>query len=131
MTVSSMPTRTSVVTRGKWVLENILGTPPPPPPPNVPSLDEKDLGKAVTLRQRMEQHRADPACAACHNSLDPIGFSLENYDPTGAWRTTDGSLPIDNSGLLPDGRSFHGAVELKKLLRAQPDLVARNLTEKV
>ena len=131
LVVSSFPTRTSVVTRGKWVLENVLGTPPPPPPPDVPSLKDSDIGTAVTLRERMEQHRADPACAACHARMDPIGFSLENYDASGAWRTMDGKFPVDVSGTLPDGRKFEGAEELKQILRGQSDLFARNMAEKM
>ena len=105
LTVTSNPTRTSPVKRGKWVLEQILGTPPPPPPPNVPQL-EAERQEAVltgTLRQRMEQHRANPSCASCHNRLDPPGFGLENYDAVGAWRDKDGGSPIDASGKLPAG----------------------------
>jgi hypothetical protein len=131
LVVSSYPTRTSVVTRGKWVLENILGTPPPPPPPNVPSLKDSDIGSSTTLRERMEQHRADPMCASCHAQLDPMGFGLENYDASGSWRTMDGKFPIDASGTLPDGRKFNGAKELKQILRGQSDLFARNMVEKM
>jgi hypothetical protein len=94
-------------------------------------LKDDDLGKTATLRQRMEQHRADPACSACHAKLDPIGFSLENYNAAGAWRDKDGDFPIDNSGTLPDGRTFQGAAGLKKILRAQPDLVAGSFAEKM
>ena len=131
LTVSSYPTRTSVVTRGKWVLENLLGTPPPPPPPDVPVLKESDIGSAASLREKMEQHRADPACAGCHKQMDPIGFGLENYDASGAWRTHDGKFPIDASGTLPSGKSFDGAKGLKAILRSQADLFTRNLTEKL
>ncbi len=129
--VSAYPTRTSVVTRGKWVLENLLGTPPPPPPPDVPSLKESDIGSSATLREKMEQHRADPKCAVCHVGMDPIGFSLENYDASGAWRTNDGKFPIDASGQLPDGKKFVGAQGLKEILRTKSDLFTRNLTEKM
>ena len=94
LTVSSYANRTSPVLRGKWILTNILGTPPPPPPPNVPPLKEVASG---TMRQRMEQHRANAACAACHKVMDPIGFSLENFDAIGAWRTSDGGATIDAS----------------------------------
>ena len=128
---SSYPTRTSVVTRGKWVLENFLGTPPPPPPPNVPALTETDLGTAASLREKMEQHRANPTCAVCHKQMDPIGFGLENYDASGAWRTLDGKFPINASGTLPDGKSFNGAAGLKAILRSQSDLFTRNLTTKM
>ncbi|HKD06772.1 MAG TPA: DUF1592 domain-containing protein [Bryobacteraceae bacterium] len=129
--VSAYPTRTSVVTRGKWVLENFLGTPPPPPPPDVPSLKESDIGASATLREKMEQHRADPKCAVCHLQMDPIGFSLENYDAAGAWRINDGRFPIDAGGQLPDGRRFVGARGLEDILRAKSDLFTRNLTEKM
>ncbi|MGP0076434.1 MAG: DUF1592 domain-containing protein [Bryobacteraceae bacterium] len=95
LTVSSYPARTSPVLRGKWILENLLDSPPPPPPPNVPPLEETSLGAAGTVRQRLEQHRANPACSGCHSRMDPLGFSLENYDAIGRWRTHDGTLPID------------------------------------
>ncbi|MGH9674815.1 MAG: DUF1592 domain-containing protein [Bryobacteraceae bacterium] len=131
LTVSSYPTRTSPVIRGKWVLENLLGTPPPPPPPDVPELDEAKIGLTASLREQLEQHRARPACAVCHNQMDALGFGLENFDATGAWRTHDGKFPIDASGTLPDGKSFRGPAELKGVLRAQADLFARNLAEKL
>ena len=99
LTVSSYPTRTSPPVRGKWVLENLLGAAPPPPPPNVPVLNEANLGKTVSMRERMEQHRKDPCCALCHNQMDPIGFGLESYDAVGAWRDKDGDFPIDTSGV--------------------------------
>jgi len=131
LTVSAYPTRTSVVTRGRWVLENLLGTGPPPPPPNVPSLVESDIGASASLRQKMEQHRANPSCAVCHMQMDPIGFGLENYDASGAWRSMDGKFPIDASGTLPDGKSFNGAKGLEGVLRSQSDLFTHNLTEKL
>ena len=131
LTLSSYATRTSPVLRGKWVLENLLGTPPPPPPPDVPALQEANLGKDASLRERMEQHRANPACAVCHRQMDPIGFGLENYDASGAWRDKDGNFPIDSSGTLPTGSSFNGPHELKQVLRSQSGLFARNLTEKM
>ena len=131
LTLSSYATRTSPVIRGKWVLENLLGTPPPPPPPDVPPLEEKNLGTAASLRERLEAHRANAACAVCHNQMDPIGFSLENFDASGAWRDQDGRFPIDNTGTLPGGKSFSGPEGLKEVLRGQPDLFARNLTEKM
>jgi len=118
LTITSNPTRTSPVKRGKWVLENLLGTPPPPPPPDVPELkDEKAL--AGTLRQRMEQHRANPNCAICHQRMDPIGFGFENFDGIGAWREKDGEAVIDPSGELVTGESFHGPAELRNILHAQ------------
>ncbi len=119
LTVTSNPTRTSPVKRGKWVLEQILGTPPPPPPPDIPVLNEDQ--KALTgtsLRQRMEQHRAKASCAACHSRLDPLGFGLENFDALGVWRDKDGAIPIDSSGTLPSGESFRGPRELKTILRS-------------
>ena len=94
LTISSYPTRTSPVLRGKWIMENILGTPPPPPPANVPELNTSEIGNTGTLRRQMEKHRADPTCAVCHNKMDALGFGLENFDPVGQWRTRDGSFPI-------------------------------------
>ena len=115
LTITSNPTRTSPVKRGKWVLENILNTPPPPPPPDVPELKE---GRELTgtLRQRMEQHREDPTCASCHARMDPIGFGLENFNAVGGWRLKDGDAAIDASGKLVSGESFNGASDLAKVL---------------
>jgi len=131
LTVSSYPTRTSPVIRGKWVLENLLGTPPPPPPADVPELEEAKIGVSASLREQLEQHRANPSCAVCHNQMDALGFALENYDATGKWRTHEGTFPIDSSGVLPDGRSFRGSKELKQVLKAQSELFVRNLSEKL
>jgi hypothetical protein len=115
LTLVSNPTRTSPVKRGKWVLETLLNSPPPPPPPNVPELkEEKTL--SGTLRQRMEQHRAKPLCASCHERMDPIGFSLENFDAIGAWREKDGKFPIDSTGELITGEKFTSATELLDVL---------------
>src|SRR6185436_5329906 len=110
LTVTSYPTRTSPVLRGKWVLDNLLGAPPPPPPPNVEGLTDKGKdGKALSMREQMEQHRKNPVCAGCHARMDPLGFSLENYDAIGRWRTTsEAATPIDASGALPDGTTFNG-----------------------
>jgi hypothetical protein len=132
LTVTSNPTRTSPVKRGKWVLEQILGTPPPPPPPNVPELatDEKAQLKG-SLRQRMEQHRVNPNCAVCHTNMDALGFAFENFDAVGAFRTKDGTFPIDPSGTLPDGKSFQGPAELKTILKGKKELFSRCLTEKM
>ncbi|MDR3617782.1 MAG: DUF1592 domain-containing protein [Paludisphaera borealis] len=117
LTVTSNASRTSPVKRGKWVLEQILGSPPPPAPPNVPQLPDDAKGVLTgTLRQRMEQHRSDPSCASCHARLDPPGFGLENYDAVGAWRAKEGEFPIDASAKLPTGESFSGAAELKAIL---------------
>jgi len=131
LSISSYATRTSAVLRGKWVLDTLLGAAPPPPPDGIPPLVEKDLGTAASMRQRLEQHRSNPSCAACHNAMDPIGFGLENYDAAGAWRTRDGNFDIDNSGTLPDGRSFAGAKALKEILRTDAPQFARNFTEKL
>jgi hypothetical protein len=132
LAVTSNPTRTSPVKRGKWVLENLFAAPPPPPPPNVPELAEaKDKPLAGTLRQRMEQHRAKASCAACHQLMDPLGFGLENYNAIGAWRTKDGAETIDPSGELPDGRVFRGPAELKTVLLARQSEFRRCLAEKL
>jgi hypothetical protein len=130
LTLTSNPTRTAPVKRGKWVLEQLLGTPPPPPPPDVPDLDER---KALsgTLRQVMEQHRANPVCASCHARMDPIGFAFENYDAIGAWREKDGAFAIDPSGELPDGQTFAGPEGLKNILKGKKELFARSLAEKM
>ena len=120
LTVTSNPTRTSPVKRGKWVLENLLAQPPPPPPPNVPPLNEsKEAASTASVRERMERHRQDPLCASCHAQMDPIGFSLENFDAIGAWRDNDGTFAIDASGRLPGGEQFSGASGLKSLLASQ------------
>ena len=131
LTVSSYPTRTSPVIRGKWLLENILGAPPPDPPPGAPPLDEAKVGLNGTLREQLEQHRANPTCAVCHAKIDPLGFALENYDAIGAWRTHYGKFPIDASGTLPGGRSFSGPSELRAILTAKKRDFARCLTEKM
>ncbi|MEO5960573.1 MAG: DUF1588 domain-containing protein, partial [Opitutaceae bacterium] len=131
LTVTSYPTRTSPVIRGKWMLETILNAPPPPPPPNVPTLDSPAVGKTVSLRQQLEKPRANAECATCHNRMDPLGLALENYDGIGRWRTKEGELPIDPSGRLPNGRTFSGAQELKTILRADAPRFYRSLSEKV
>jgi hypothetical protein len=118
LTVTSYPNRTSVVQRGKWVLENLLGAPPPPPPPDVPDLPAKSKdGRRLSMREAMEQHRVNPVCSSCHSRMDPIGFALENFDGVGAWRTDDAGAPIDTKGKLPDGAQVDGVAGLKKLLR--------------
>ncbi|MHB8900861.1 MAG: DUF1592 domain-containing protein [Thermoguttaceae bacterium] len=131
LTLNSNPTRTSPVKRGKWIMDNILGTPPPSPPAGVPMLeDQKQL--TGTLRQQMEQHRADPNCSVCHRTMDQLGFAFENFDAVGAWRSRDGQHPVDPAGVLPDGRSFSGPSELKQVLKAtSPDQFARCMTEKM
>ncbi len=132
LTITSNPTRTSPVKRGKWILEQILGTPPPPPPPDVPELGERRRDALTgTLRQRMEQHRSDPNCTSCHSRMDPLGFGFENYDAIGAWRDFDGKFPVDPSGKLPAGAAFQGPKELKAILKAKEKDFARCLAEKM
>jgi hypothetical protein len=132
LTVNSNPTRTSPVKRGRWVLEQILGTPPPPPPADVPELEEGDKAQTKgSLRQRMEQHRANPSCAFCHARMDPIGFAFENFNGIGQFRTKDGDFPIDPAGVLPNGQSFKGPGDLKAILKGKKDLFGRSLTEKM
>jgi len=132
LTVTSNPTRTSPVKRGKWILETILGTPPPPPPPDVPELtEEKAEDATASLRKKMEAHREKPICASCHQRMDPLGFGFENFDAVGAWRTKDGKFTIDPSGELPGGVSFKGPAELKKVLKAKEAEFRRCLAEKM
>ena len=132
LAVTSNPTRTSPVKRGKWVLEQILGTPPPPPPPEVPDLKDEKAGQLTgSLRQRMEQHRANPNCATCHAKMDPLGFGLENFDAIGSWRDKDGTYPIDSSGVLPGGRVFQGPRGLREVLKGKDKEFTRCLTEKL
>ncbi|MBL7648830.1 MAG: DUF1592 domain-containing protein [Candidatus Hydrogenedentes bacterium] len=131
LTVTSLPTRTSPVIRGLWVLENMLASAPPPPPPDVPPLDEVKIDSSATLRQKLEMHRENPSCASCHNRMDPLGFGLENYDAIGAWRTEDNSQPLDTSGVLPDGKTFAGPGELKRVLLERKTDFTRCLTEKM
>lgn len=131
LAVSSYPTRTSPVIRGKYLLENILGAPPPPPPPGVPNLDETAVGSTGSLRQQLERHRSNATCASCHARMDVLGFGLENYDAIGRWRTVDGKFPIDPGGTFPNGKSFVTPDEMKTILRGDlPDFV-RCLTEKM
>jgi hypothetical protein len=132
LTVTSYATRTSPVIRGKWILANILGTPPPPPPATPPPLKEKSgIETAVSMRERMAEHRANPACAGCHQLMDPVGFSLENYDAVGRWRTTEEGRPIDASGNLPDGSRFTGVAGLQQALLKYPELFTGTFTEKL
>ena len=132
LTVTSNPTRTSPVKRGRWVLEQVLGTPPPPPPPDVPELEEdKAETSATTLRELLEQHREDPACANCHAKMDPIGFALENYNAIGAFRKKDGDLAIDTTAELPDGTTLDGMADLKEILKDRKQEFVRCLTEKM
>jgi hypothetical protein len=132
LTVTSYPNRTSVVLRGKWILENLLGTPPPPPPPDVPELKAERNGKALSLREQMQAHRSNSICAACHARMDPIGFALENYDGVGKWRGEDAGGAIDASGKLPDGTEFEGPAGLTAILATKyRDDFVRTATEKL
>ena len=129
--LTSYANRTSVVQRGKWVLENILAAPPPPPPPNVPPLKERSEGAKGTLRQQMEEHRKNPFCFGCHARMDPIGFALENFNAIGQWRDVDDGNPIDPSGVLVDGSKFEGLAGLRAALLKHPDNVAYAVSEKL
>jgi mono/diheme cytochrome c family protein len=134
LTVTSYPNRTSPVVRGKWLLENLLGAPPPPPPPNVPALKENgEGGKPTTVRERMEQHRSNPVCAACHARMDPLGFALENFDAVGQWRTEDAEAhtPIDASGTLQDGTRFSTPAEFRKALATRKADFVGSVTERL
>ncbi len=132
LTVTSNPTRTSPVKRGRWVLEQILGEPPPPPPPDVPELPNDDKAAATgSLRQRLEIHRQNPSCANCHAKMDPIGFALENFDAIGAFRTKDGEFDVDASGSFADGSKFAGPEDLKQIIQSKHQEFTRCLTEKL
>jgi hypothetical protein len=129
--VTSNANRTSPVIRGKWIIENLLGTAAPAPPPDVPPLDEKPTATAKSVRERIEQHRANPACASCHKIMDPIGLSLENFDAVGRWRNEDEGVKIDASGQLVDGSTVDGPAALRKALLARSDVFVAVLTEKL
>jgi hypothetical protein len=130
LTVTSYANRTSPVIRGKWILENVLGTPPPPPPPNVPAL-ETSVSAKLPVRQRLAQHRADAACASCHDLIDPVGFALENFDAIGQWREMENGLPVDASGGLPDGRQIDGVEGLEQGLLDRPEMFVATMVEKL
>ena len=132
LAVTAYATRTSPVVRGKWILENLLGTPPPPPPANVPPLSEDKSDAVLSMRERMVEHRRNPVCASCHAIMDPVGLSLENFDAVGRWRTlTDGFAPIDASGSFPDGTTFDGVAGLKQAILGRSDQFVRTLTGKL
>ena len=133
LAVTSYPNRTSPVLRGKWILENVLGTPPPPPPPNVPTLRENgEGGKVTSVRERLELHRKDPGCATCHRVMDPLGFSLDNFDATGEWRTNEAvGIPVDATGQLADGTPVNGPIALRQALLKHPEQFVRTMTEKL
>jgi len=132
LTITSYPNRTSPVLRGKWVLENVLGTPAPAPPPNVPALAENEAGRvARTLRERLAEHRANPVCATCHDVMDPIGLGLENFDAVGRWRTREAGGEVDASGQLANGTQINGASALREALLKDPEQFARVFTAKL
>ena len=131
LTVTSYATRTSPVIRGHWILANLVGTPPPPPPANVPALKDNTVSASLSVRERLAQHRADAACASCHNIMDPVGFSLENFDAVGRWRTLEEGQPVDASGGLPDGSKFAGVAGLEDGLLNRPEVFVGTLTEKL
>jgi beta-lactamase regulating signal transducer with metallopeptidase domain len=131
LSVTSFANRTSPVLRGKWLIETWLGSPAPPPPPNVPPLKKDDAEHPQTLRTRMEEHRRNPVCASCHASMDPLGFALENFDAIGRWRTAEAGLPIDTSGVLPDGSLFDGPAQLRSALLKRRDVVISTITLKL
>ena len=132
LTVTSYPNRTSPVLRGKWLLENLLGAPPPAPPPDIPALAEDTATRTPTsVRERLELHRRSPACAACHERMDPLGFALEHFDPIGGWRTTDARRPIDALAVLPDGTRLQGSAGLRSFLLSQSNQFVRTVTEKL
>ena len=132
LALTSHATRTSPVVRGKWILENILGTPVPPPPPNVPPLKENQEGeKPRTMREQMAEHRVNAVCASCHKVMDPIGLAMENFDAVGVWRANDAGVPIDASGELADGTKVDGVMALRNALVSRPELFAGTFTEKL
>jgi hypothetical protein len=132
LALTSHAERTSPVVRGKWILENILGTPVPPPPPDVPALKGNQEGQRPrSMREQMAEHRANAVCASCHKTMDSIGFAMENFDAVGAWRTRDAGQPIDATGELSDGTKVDGVVTLRNALLSRPELFADTLTEKL
>jgi hypothetical protein len=131
LTVTSQPNRTSPVMRGKWLLENLLGAPPPAPPPDVPALPDSAASAPTSIRERMEQHRKNPACASCHAVMDPLGFALENYDAIGRWRTVADGQPVDSSGALPDGTKIAGPDGLRQMLQGRREDFVMTVTEKL
>ena len=132
LSVTSYPTRTSVVIRGRWLLANLLGSPPPPPPADVPGLEEAGAnGQPRSIRERMKRHRSNPVCASCHQRMDPLGFALENFDALGGWRTEAYGVPVDASASLPDGTRFEGVTGLRSLLQDREEAFVRTVTAKL
>jgi hypothetical protein len=134
LVLTSVADRTSPVMRGKWVMEVLLGSPPPPPPPNVPALEETNAaaaGKLLSVRERMEEHRRNPACTSCHRVIDPLGLALENFDVTGKWRIKDSDMRVDASGVLYDGTPMEGPAGLRAALLKYQDVVLISFTERL
>ncbi len=131
LTVTSYATRTSPTIRGNWILENVIGTPPPPPPPNVPALKDKQDMVGKSLRERLAMHRSDSACASCHNLMDPVGFSLDNFDALGRWRQFDDGQPLDTAGIMPDGSHVHDVATLEDSILKRPKVFVGTMTEKL
>ncbi len=131
LTVTSYATRTSPTIRGNWILHNILGTPPPPPPPNVPALKENADVQMLSVRERLAEHRANPACASCHDLIDPVGFALENFDALGRWRDSEDGMKIDVSGYLPDGQQIAGVDDLEAAILKRPEMFVTAVVEKL
>jgi hypothetical protein len=131
LTVTSYANRTSPVLRGKWILDNIIGLPPPPPPENVPALRDNTVATNLSVRERLAEHRANAACASCHNLMDPVGFALENFDSVGRWRTVEEGKPVDASGALPDGRELVGVAGLERNLLDRPEIFVSTFSEKL
>lgn len=131
LTVTSYATRTSPTIRGNWILENIIGTPPPPPPPNIPALKDKQDTAGKSLRERLAMHRSDTACASCHNLMDPVGFSLDNYDAVGRWRQFDDNEPLDTVGVMPDGSRVEDVSTLEDSILNRPNVFVGTMTEKL
>src|SRR5262249_50626991 len=132
LVLTSVADRTSPVMRGKWIMEVLLGSPPPPPPPNVPAFEETKAaanGKLLTVRERMEEHRKNPACASCHRVIDPLGLALENFDPTGRWRIKDSGFTVDAAGVMYDGTALDGPASLRAALLKHQDVFLQAFTE--
>jgi hypothetical protein len=131
LTVTSYATRTSPVIRGHWILANLAGSPPPPPPPDIPALDNQVVAATLPIRERLAQHRANPACASCHDVMDPVGFALEHFDAVGRWRAAEDHRAVDARGALGGSPAFTGVAGLEQALLARPDLLTATLAEKL
>jgi len=131
LTVTSYATRTSPVIRGHWILKNLMSSEPPPPPADVPALKDNTVAANLSVRERLAEHRANAACASCHNVMDPVGFALENFDAVGRWRDYEAGRPVDASGGLPDGQQFSGVAGLEQGLLSRPEIFVGTMTEKL